>query len=340
MPAHVAHQQQSQPGQQSSWQHLASHCITELKELCTLLELNYEEISALCVSNHFALRVPMPFVARMQKGNAKDPLLLQVLPLKQEQQAAADYVSDPLDEMAFNPVSGLIHKYAGRVLLTAATSCPINCRYCFRRHFPYTENRLTPSTWQPALDYIRRDTTITEVILSGGEPLLLNDAMLDKLLSSLESIQHLKLLRIHTRLPIVIPQRVTRTLRERLLKSKLRTSIVLHCNHAQEIDGDVRTALAPLVASPVTLLNQSVLLKGINDNADTLQKLSFSLFEAGVLPYYLHATDLVAGTAHFTVDDKSAKVIHKQLLDLLPGYLVPTLVREISHEKAKTRLAL
>ncbi len=323
-----------------NWQQLASQCITDIDVLCNELQLDAKDIRALCEPNAFALKVPLPFVSRIQKGDATDPLLLQILPLKQEKLETVGFVADPLGETSFNPTPGLIHKYAGRVLLTMASSCPVNCRYCFRRHFPYADNRLTPATWQPALDYIEADASISEIILSGGEPLLLNDRMIDKLLHSLEKIEHVKLLRIHSRMPIVIPQRLTKALCDRLSSSRLRTTLVLHCNHPNEIDSTVSEALAALVASPVTLLNQSVLLKNINDTSAVLKKLSYTLFDVGVLPYYLHATDPVQGTAHFFVDDTRAKALSKQLINSLPGYLVPTLVREISGESAKTRLGI
>ena len=274
----------------------------------------------------------------MRKGDPDDPLLLQVLNRREEGDAVAGYVADPLAERAASPRPGLIHKYAGRVLLATTTVCPVHCRYCFRRHFPYDEHRPSAANRAGALEYIAADPTIAEVILSGGEPLMLKDAPLARLLDSLEAIDHVELIRIHSRFPIVVPERVTAALVERLVASRCRVTLVLHANHASEIDGTVERALAPLVSSPVTLLNQSVLLAGVNDSTDALEALSRRLHAVGVLPYYLHVTDPVAGTAHFSVDDARARALVDALIDRLPGYLVPTPVRELAGRAAKTRL--
>jgi len=302
--------------------------------------LDDQTLARLVENNDFKLCVPLTFISRMQSADFNDPLLLQVLPLKQEQLDVAGNSTDPLDEKQYNVCPGLVHKYHGRVLLTAAISCPINCRYCFRRHFAYEDNRLTPSNWSQALDYIRGDQSIKEVILSGGEPLLLNDRLFGRLLDEIESIDHVLHVRIHSRYPIVVPQRLTPALCSRLIHARCKIALVLHCNHPNEIDDHVKQHLQNLVHSPVTLLNQSVLLKNINDDVETLRLLSEKLYGAGVLPYYLHATDPVVGTAHYQVDDAQAKRIAAELTHNLPGYLVPTLVREISGKRAKTRLPL
>jgi len=280
------------------------------------------------------------FVSRMRKGDLDDPLLLQVLPLKQEQHDVPGNSTDPLGEKHYNVCPGLVHKYHGRVLLTAAISCPINCRYCFRRHFDYQSNRLTPNNWDAALNYIRQDDTIDEVILSGGEPLLLPDRLISRLLDGIESIEHVQHIRIHSRYPIVVPQRLTHPLCSRLINSRCNIAMVLHCNHPNEINQHVKQHLQCLVNSRVTMLNQSVLLKNINDDIETLSSLSETLYNAGVLPYYLHATDRVVGTAHYQVTDVQAQQLSLELTHRLPGYLVPTLVREVSGERAKTRLPL
>lgn len=328
-----------------SWQKVTSNTVSDINTLASLLKLDVVELSRLSggsdsEKNDFKLQVPLTFIARMQKSNLNDPLLLQILPQAKEQHKVEGLSLDPLQEKNYNVRPGLVHKYTGRVLLTAAISCPINCRYCFRRHFPYDENRITPSNWQPALDYIREDVTIKEVILSGGEPLLLNDKVFSQLLTEIESIEHIKHIRIHSRFPIVTPQRLTETLCNRLIESRCNVALVLHANHPNEIDEHVKRHLKPLANSCVTVLNQSVLLEGINNNVAVLSQLSESLYDAGVLPYYLHATDPVIGTAHFQVSDKQAQEIALQLTHTLPGYLVPTLVREVSGELAKTRLAL
>jgi len=322
------------------WSKVTAKSVSDSTTLANLLALDPDALGQRITSNDFRLRVPLTFVSRMQPGSLSDPLLCQILPDSREALQSDDCTSDPLNEKQSNVQPGVVHKYRGRVLLTAAVSCPINCRYCFRRHFPYNENRLTPKTWQPALDYIRNDSTIHEVILSGGEPLLLNDETFSALFDELEAIGHIKFLRIHSRFPIAVPQRLTSALCERLSMSRCKVTLVLHSNHANEIDEHVKLHLQALVTSPVTLLNQSVLLRGINDNSQTLTELSEALFEAGVLPYYLHATDPVAGTTHFQVNDTKARKLAKAMTECLPGYLVPTLVREISGQRAKTRLPL
>lgn len=322
------------------WQAVTANTVNDIDTLASLLGIDNTTMHSVVEPNAFKLCVPLPFVSRMRTGDLNDPLLLQVLPLKQEQLEFPGSSTDPLNETHYNVCPGLVHKYHGRVLLTAAVSCPINCRYCFRRHFAYEENRLTPNNWGQALDYIRGDTTIKEVILSGGEPLLLNDRLLCRLLDEIETIDHINHIRIHSRYPIVVPQRLTKALCSRLSKSRCKLALVLHCNHPNEIDKHVKKHLRALVKSPVTLLNQSVLLKDINDNIDTLSALSEKLYDAGVLPYYLHATDPVVGTAHFQVSDDRAQQLALELTQRLPGYLVPTLVREVSNKLAKTRLPL
>jgi len=337
---HVLTVEQMQQSVLWDWQKATANTVNDVDTLASLLELNGQTLNKLVEKNSFKLRVPLPFVSRMRSGDINDPLLLQVLPLIQEQHDFPGNSTDPLEEKRYNVCPGLVHKYYGRVLLTAAISCPINCRYCFRRHFPYKDNRLTPSNWSQALNYIRQDKTIKEVILSGGEPLLLNDRLICRLLDEIESIEHVLHIRIHSRYPIVVPQRLTQSLCSRLINSRCNIALVLHCNHPNEIDEHVKQHLQTLRNSTVLLLNQSVLLKKINDDVDTLVALSETLYNTGVLPYYLHATDPVAGTAHYQVTDGQAKQLNLDLTHKLPGYLVPTLVREVSGECAKTRLPL
>ena len=321
-----------------AWSRAVAEAVEDLDTLAALLELDVETLRERCGPDPFPLRVPRAFVARMRRGDPDDPLLLQVLVRREEGRAVDGYVADPLAEHDASPCPGLIRKYAGRVLLTATTVCPVHCRYCFRRHFPYDTHRLTPAARESALAHIAADESIREVILSGGEPLMLKDAPLARLLDALEAVPHVELLRIHTRFPVVVPARVTDALVRRLAASRCRVTLVLHANHAAEIDAEVSAALAPLVSSPVTLLNQSVLLAGVNDSLETLEALSRRLYAAGVLPYYLHVLDPVDGTAHFAVDDARARALVAELTDRLPGYLVPTLVREIAGKRAKTRL--
>lgn len=321
-----------------SWQKVTARPVTTIEELAKLLHLDITALASLTSVNEFSLRIPLTLVQRMQRGKIDDPVLLQVLNRREEQNQLPGYSEDPLLEHQNNPCPGIIHKYTSRVLLTAATSCPLNCRYCFRRHFAYQDNRLSPSTWKPALDYIDADPDIKEVILSGGEPLMLKDDVLKKLLDELQAISHVKLLRIHTRFPIAVPQRVTPSLLHLIGNTSIPLTIVTHCNHAQELDEPVVSALKELKQSGVGLLNQTVILKNINDDVETLEALSYALYEAGILPYYLHCQDPVSGTSHFDVGDVKSKRLANALISRLPGYLVPTLVREIPDRPAKTRL--
>ena len=272
----------------------------------------------------------------MQPGDRFDPLLMQVLAVGDELEAIDGFVADPLAENLTNPLQGLIHKYRCRVLLTVTGACAVNCRYCFRRHFPYQDNNPGRNGWQPVLDYISTDTCIHEVILSGGDPLLASDNVLSELFAQLAEIPHLRTLRIHTRIPVVLPERITEAFINLLATTRLHTVVVLHSNHPQELDNDVLNACAALRKVGCHLLNQSVLLAGVNDNAKTLAALSERLFACGVLPYYLHLLDKVQGAAHFDVSLDDAVVIFRELQALLPGYLVPRLAREEAGKKNKT----
>ncbi|WP_255611599.1 EF-P beta-lysylation protein EpmB [Marinobacterium arenosum] len=321
------------------WQQLLSSAISDPAELIRLLELPVELVeSARRAAEQFPLRVPMPFIERMRKGDLQDPLLKQVLPLDAELQPVPGFVTDPLAEMQNNPHDGLIHKYRGRVLLITTSACAINCRYCFRRHFPYQENRLGPDQWQRILDYIAADDSIHEVLFSGGDPLAAPDGRIARMLNELAAIAHLRRVRFHSRLPVVIPQRITDQLIAALTGTRLKPILVLHANHANEIDAVLSEALQPLRQARVPVLNQAVLLKGVNDSVEALKTLSETLFDAGVLPYYLFVLDPVAGSAHFDVSDDQARKLFDQLQRQLPGYLVPKLAREIPGEPSKTLL--
>lgn len=322
-----------------SWQQLLSHTIDDPTELIRLLDLPETLVApAREAAKGFPLRVPMPYLRRIEKGNPDDPLLKQVLPLVAETRKVTGFVADPLSEAQYNPHQGIVHKYNGRVLLIMTGACAINCRYCFRRHFPYDENRLGPEQWQTMLNYLRADSSIEEVILSGGDPLAVSDSRLQRLVNDLVTIPHLKRLRIHSRLPVVIPQRVTSELLEILGKSRLQTTLVLHVNHGNEIDETVGRALNALRDARITLLNQAVLLRGINDSVHALKHLNESLFGWGVLPYYLFVLDPVDGAAHFDIPDADAQKLVAQLQAQLPGYLVPKLAREIPDRPSKTVL--
>ena len=286
----------------------------------------------------FALRVPRGFVARMRRNDPFDPLLLQVLPQLAEHDQAEGFTLDAVGDMASKAGHGVLHKYDGRALLIASGSCAINCRYCFRRHFPYGEEIAAASQWHEALAHVKADPSIRELILSGGDPLALATHKLEELIRSLADLPHIIRLRIHSRLPVVLPERVDDAFIGWLTAVPLQKVVVLHANHANELDASVDAACARLRAAGATVLNQSVLLRGINDDADTLAELSERLFAAGVLPYYLHQLDRVQGAAHFEVDDKRALALMEALRARLPGYLVPRLVREVGGDASKRPL--
>lgn len=276
----------------------------------------------------FALLVPQAFVSRMRHGDPNDPLLRQVLPLDAEYHHNHGYTDDPLRERDIQPLPGLLHKYHGRALLITTPACAVHCRYCFRRHFPYVDTHLTGEHWAAVIEHLGNEAGLEEIILSGGDPLVLSDDRLTAMLSGLGQIPHLRRFRIHTRLPVVLPSRVTPRLVEILAGLRHRLVMVIHCNHPREIDAHVTSALKTLKEAGLTLLNQSVLLRGVNDAVSTLESLSKRLFETGVLPYYLHQLDPVTGAAHFAVSDIQASKLHFHLGERLPGYLVPKLVRD------------
>lgn len=322
-----------------SWQRLLAGSNLTLQQLYQRLELALPDCNkAVQASEDFPLRVPEPYLQRIEPGNPDDPLLLQILPQAEETIAVPGYSVDPLQEANSNPLPGLVHKYQSRVLLILSGGCAINCRYCFRRHFPYNDNQMGKDQWQQILDYLRADTRINEVIFSGGDPLATPDKRLAGFIDDLEGIEHLQRLRIHSRLPVVIPQRITNELVNRLSQSRLQTLMVIHANHANEIDHCVAAALQQMQQAGIQLLNQTVLLKGINDDVDSLEQLSETLFRSQVMPYYLHMLDEVAGAAHFDVKLEQAQALIKALQARLPGYLVPRLVKEEAGKASKTLL--
>ena len=324
----------------NAWQTALSTAITDPLELLQILELDLNLLDdAQRAARIFPLKVPRGFVARMQKGNLADPILQQVLPLGVELHESAGFSADPLHESQYNPLPGLLHKYHGRVLLTLIGTCGVNCRYCFRREFPYLENNPGSAGWNKVLAYIAQHDSIEEVILSGGDPLVANDQMLGNLIQALDAIPHVKRVRIHSRMPIVLPERMTAELVAALTQTRLQIILVTHANHPQEINHEVNLALRPLRQAGITLLNQSVLLKGINDRADILIELSRTLFAAGVLPYYLHLLDKVQGAAHFDLNKNTAIQLHQVMASRLSGYLVPKLVTEQPGFPAKSVIA-
>jgi EF-P beta-lysylation protein EpmB len=325
----------------TEWQSELRDAITSADELLQFLGLSAEEAGfseEACAD--FPAKVPRVFAARMKKGDPRDPLLFQVMASGRELLPAPGYGPDPVGESGTaNPVPGIIHKYHGRALLITTGSCAVHCRYCFRRHFPYDAQQNSRREWREALGYVARDPDISEVILSGGDPLVLTDRHLHDLVSLIADIPHVRRLRIHSRLPVVIPARVTNGLLDSILCDHLQTVMVIHSNHANEIDAEVRNAMAAMRERGITLLNQAVLLKEVNDDPDTLVALSERLFAAGVMPYYLHLLDKVFGAAHFDVPEQRARQLLSELAARLPGYLVPKLVREVAGAPSKTTLA-
>lgn len=326
---------------QPDWQEILGRAIRSPSELLKRLHLPLDHISERNLAAHdFPVLVPEPFLELMEPGNPHDPLLLQVLADPAENRSAPGYVQDPLAEADANPHPGIIHKYQGRVLLTLASACAVNCRYCFRRHFAYQNNRIGRRHWPPILDYLRHNHAISEVILSGGDPLLLTDGVFEDLINELEAIPNLQRLRIHSRLPVVIPQRITVRLANTLAQTRLTSSLVLHINHPAEISPLLIRQLWLLRQQGIALLNQSVLLRGVNDSAEILAALSTELFRAGILPYYLHLLDKVQGVQGFAVEDSAALHIQKQLLANLPGYLVPRMAREEAGKPGKSLIQI
>lgn len=322
--------------QPPAWRRERLDAFTRVDDLLAFLDLDRTRIPDLDDEpESFGLRVPRTFAERMRPGDPEDPLLRQVLPLIAERQPVAGYVADPVGDAVAERAPGLLVKYAGRALLMVTGACAVHCRYCFRRHFPYQDLGPSQSRLERALDEIARDPSLTEVVLSGGDPLMLGDDRLDALIQGLEHIGHLERLRLHSRLAVVSPARLTTRLATRLTGGRLTSILVIHANHPHELDDSVHAALLDWRAIGVTLLNQSVLLRGVNDRVETLAELSERLFACGVLPYYLHGLDPVAGSAHFQVGDAEAKRLLDGMRARLPGYLVPRLVREIPGAPAK-----
>ena len=323
----------------ADWKRLWREAVRDPRELLDLVGLPQLATGVSdAAAAQFPLRVPRGFVARMRHGDPHDPLLRQVLPLDDEDRIVPGFGLDAVGDGAARAGAGVLRKYRGRALLVATGSCAINCRYCFRRHFPYGEESAAAGGWADAIALVAADPSIEEVILSGGDPLSLATAKLAGLTDALAAIPHVVRLRIHSRLPVVLPERVDTELLAWLRDLPWPVAFVLHANHAHEFDADVDAALARLRAANATLLNQAVLLRGVNDSVDALAALSTRAWAAGVLPYYLHQLDRVAGTAHFEVPEDEARALHRALAARLSGYLVPRLVREIPGDTGKRPL--
>lgn len=322
--------------QRPRWQQQLADSIKSAAELLKTLEL---PLSMLADAQNFPVRVPKAYVDKIQPGDPHDPLLLQVLPMLAESNSVAGFSHDPVGDLAAVRHRGLLQKYHGRALVMTTPACAIHCRYCFRRHFPYTDHSSRQSDWQPIVDAVQADNTLHEIILSGGDPLSLSNSQLAHLCQNLAEIPHLKRLRIHSRLPVVLPDRIDEVFTELFAALPVQVCMVIHCNHSNEVDHNARLALEKMRRANITLLNQAVLLRRINDDIDTQVALSETLFDAGVLPYYLHLLDRVHGAAHFEVTEQCARELRIELQQRLPGYLVPRFVREESGSSYKTPLA-
>ncbi len=311
--------------------------VREPDELCRLLELPAEfAVAARDPSRQFPLFAPRGFLARMRPGDPDDPLLRQVLPLTSELDEVPGFVADPVDDAAAARLPGLLQKHQGRALLVTTGACAVHCRYCFRRHFPYAEAPRSIDAWRPALDEIADDESIHEIILSGGDPLTIVDSVLEQLVEELAAIPHLRRLRVHTRLPIMIPERVNDNLISLLTNARLTPIVVIHANHANELDSSVAEALAKLSAAAIPLLNQAVLLRGINATVDAQMALCERLIDLRVMPYYLHQLDRVVGAAHFEVPTDVGRRIIQRLRARLPGYAIPRYVQEVPGKPSKS----
>lgn len=319
-----------------SWQSQLSQCKISSADLLTKLGLERHPYIDPEAERLFELRVPPRYLDKINPNDPNDPLLLQILPRYIEFDQVEGFSDSPLDEEEYTPVTGLLHKYKNRVLLMSSSVCAINCRYCFRRNFPYEEHRQARDEWQKAFTYIRENQDLDEVIFSGGEPLIQNNDYFAWMIEQISSIPHIKRIRIHTRMILSIPERIDDDLLNIIESSSKQFIVVTHCNHAQELGYELQPYISQLKQRGVTILNQAVLLKGINDNADILASLSLALFELGILPYYLFMFDKVSGAAHFEVPEEKSFEIYNDLLASLPGYLVPRLSKEIPGKKSKS----
>lgn len=320
----------------ADWQTQLKEAVRSVPELLRLLKLKAEDLDHPALANApFPLRVPLSFVRRMHPGDPTDPLLRQVLPSIRETELQPGYTDDPLAEQGQSPSSGVIHKYNGRALIISTQACAVHCRYCFRQHFPYSDNRLGAEDWQQVLTYLANQPDLNEVILSGGDPLSLPNERLATMIADLEQLPNLTTLRFHSRTPIVLPARLDSGFLRLIRETRLKTVMVVHANHAQELNLEVQQALESLRETGCILLNQAVLLRGVNDRLSAQCELNRRLFECGALPYYLHVLDPVRGAAHFDVPDPEARQLWQAMQAELPGYLLPRLTREVPFDTSK-----
>jgi EF-P beta-lysylation protein EpmB len=325
--------------QHRNWKNILQQASSSPEELLNELDIEDSSLISRQANQDFPLRVPAGFISKMNQNDPADPLFRQIWPSAEEETDKIGFSKDPLNEVNHLVAPGLLHKYHGRVLLVLTGACAIHCRYCFRRHFPYSDSNPSGENLQKAIEYLHKETSVTEVILSGGDPLSVSDERLSELVSRLAEIPHLKRLRIHTRFPVVVPERINDACLDWLTRTHLQLAIVLHVNHAHELDKSVEQAILKLRNQNIPLFNQSVLLKGINDSARALVDLSEALFSYGIIPYYLHLLDPVSGASHFEVDESSARLLMQEIQKRLPGYLLPKLVREDPATAHKTIIA-
>lgn len=321
------------------WQNEIKTLITDPNTLLNLLELDTKDLS-FNINRQFPLRVPHSFVQKMRKGDPHDPLLLQVLVQPIESLSTEGFSNDPLQEKIQQPLPGLIQKFNHRILITLTGSCAIHCRYCFRRHFPYQDNPSTGKHWSKLFEYIQKNNHLNEVIFSGGDPLMCQNHQIKKAISDLNSLKHIRVIRFHTRLPVVIPNRIDNELLTILHESTTPITMVYHINHPNECCKLLKKNVKQLNAIGINVFNQTVLLKDINDCAKTLQELSFTLYSCGIIPYYVHLLDKVQGAAHFDVARNRAKELYKACQATLPGYLLPRFVEEIPGKTSKIPLQI
>lgn len=325
------------------WQRQLATATRTTADLLARLNLSTADLLAAGIrvdaDANFPLLVPESFLRRMTPGDPRDPLLLQILPRMAERRSVPGFQTDAVDDAGARRTPGLLQKYHGRALMLAAGSCAVHCRYCFRRAYPYSDEPRRLNDWEPALREIAEDRSLTEIIFSGGDPLMLSDDRLAALCRRVDAIRHVERIRFHTRLPIVLPARITEEWIALLLSLRTQPVVVVHANHPAEIAGDCADGLRHLVRRGIPVLNQTVLLRDINDTVDVLENLSRRLTGIGVMPYYLHQLDRVDGTAHFDVPDVAVRDLMQSLRQRLPGYAVPRCVREIPGEPHKTLLA-
>ncbi len=323
------------------WQQELRTAFTNISDLLFYLHLDSADLSLQYqASKNFPLLATKSYVDRIKKSDWADPLLRQILPLADELKQHPDFINDPVGDSQASVMPGLLHKYHGRVLLVTTGACAIHCRYCFRRAFPYSDNSAHRSQITAIIDYLTNNPGITEVILSGGDPLTLSDAKFQHLISTLSDIQHIDRIRIHSRIPVVLPSRITDKFLDTLASSDKKIIMVIHANHPNELNHEVEKGLLKMKQLGITLLNQTVLLQGVNDDPVILTQLSFRLFDCHTLPYYLHLLDKVSGAQHFDINNPTVKILYEQLQATLPGYLVPKLVREESGEAYKTPIQI